>query len=104
MLETIITTTIGIIVSGVISYLIGATRSYKKRLKATNDALVMLLQNNLTTTYYFYEPTKIIPDYVYKNWVSSRKIYEELGGDDYVHTLQKKMEDWDFAKTGILER
>ena len=102
MVETIITTAIGVVVSGVISYFIGATRNYKKRMDATNKALMMLLQTNLTTTYFIYEPTEKIPDYVYRNWVSSRKIYEERGGNDDIHTLQKKMENWDFTKTDIL--
>lgn len=109
MVETIIKSAIGFIVSGALGYCISAIKVYRGKLKqeqvrnkAIEEALMILLQTNLTTTYYIYEPNSKIPDYVYRNWLSSLKIYEKLGGDDYIHTLATKMKDWDFTKTDIL--
>lgn len=109
MVETAIKTAISVIVSGSLGYCINAIKNYKKKLKdkeieqdMSREALMILLQTNLTTTYYIYEDKKRIPDYVYKNWLSSLKIYEKLGGDDYIHTLADKMKDWDLTKTDIL--
>lgn len=109
MVETIIKTAIGFIVSGALGYCVNAIKNYKKKLKEkgeeqniSKEALMILLQTNLTTTYYVYEESGKIPDYIYKGWLNSLKIYEKLGGDDYVHTLAEKMKNWEFIKTDIL--
>jgi len=111
MVETIINSVIGVIVSGVVGYLIGALRNYKKRLqereieaKVIKDALKTLLQSNLTNTYFAYENIGKIPDYVYRNWLNELKMYEQLGGNDYIHTLSDKMKHWDITVTDILGR
>ena len=110
MIETIIKTGISFLVTGALGYLIAQIKNYKKKLKSKDlesellkTALMTLFQNNLTNTYWVYEKTKNIPDYVYKNWLNSLDIYEKLGGDDYVHTLAFKMKSWDFTKTDILK-
>lgn len=100
MVETIINTTLGIVISGVIGFLLGQVRSFK----AIKNALMIMLQGHLTNTYFAYENIGKIPDYVYKNWLNELKEYEALGGDDYIHALAKKMEAWDITKTDILEK
>ena len=109
MTETIIKTGISFLVTGALGYLIGQLKNYKKKLnnkdlesKLLREALMTIFQNNLTNTYWVYEKTKNIPDYVYKNWLNSMDIYEKLGGNDYCHTLQRKMENWNISKTDIL--
>ena len=110
MAQSIISTTITFIVSGLLGYSVSLIGKYKNRLnekseesKLLKEALMTMLQNNLTNTYYVYENVGKIPDYVYKNWTNSLKIYEQLGGNDYVHVLADKMKDWDFQKTDILK-
>ena len=110
MVETIIKSAIGVIVSGALGYCVSAIKTYKKKLKekelendAVKEALKTLLQSNLTNTYYVYESMGRIPDYVYKNWLTSLAIYEKLGGDDYIHTLAEKMKHWEFIHTDILD-
>jgi hypothetical protein len=111
MAQTIINTIITFLVSGVLGYCVSSIKNYKKKLNDKNeeskllkDALMTMLQNNLTNTYYVYENVGKIPDYVYKNWLNSLKMYEQLGGNDYCHVLEKKMEQWQIVKTDILER
>lgn len=111
MVHTIINTVITFIISGVLGYTVRRVKDYKEKLKDKNEesellkeALMTMLQNNLTNTYYVYESMGKIPDYVYKNWLNSLKMYEQLGGNDYCHILEKKMEQWKIIKTDILER
>ena len=110
MTQTVINTIITFIISGLLGYSVSCIKSYKDKLnkkdeesKLLKDALMSMLQNNLTNTYYVYENVGKIPDYVYKNWTNSLKIYEQLGGNDYVHVLAEKMKNWDFEKTDILK-
>lgn len=111
MTQTIISTAITFIVSSILGYCISAIRGYNKKLKENKkenellrEALMSILQSNLTNTFYVYENTQQIPDYIYKNWLNSKKIYEQLGGNDYVHVLAEKMKRWDFEKTDILKK
>ena len=110
MIQTIISTTITFIVSGILGYSVNVIKNYKIKLDEKNqesellkEALMTMFQSNLTNTYYVYENQKEIPDYVYKNWCNSKAIYEKLGGNDYIHVLADKMKNWDFEKTDILK-
>ena len=100
MVETIIRSAISVIVSGMIGYGI----SQIKGLKSIKQSLMIMMQSNLTNTYFAYENIGKIPDYVYKNWLNELKGYESLGGDDYVHVLAEKMKKWEIVKTDILKK
>lgn len=100
MVETIIKSVVSVLVSGVVGYLI----SQVKGLKSIKQSLMIMMQSNLTNTYFSYEKIGKIPDYVYKNWLNELKGYEGLNGDDYVHVLAEKMKDWEIVKTDILEK
>lgn len=109
MMNTVMNTIISLIVSALFGYLIGLIKSYRKKLKDNKEesdmlkeALMTMLQSNLTNTFYVYDTKKQIPDYVYRNWNNSKEIYEKLGGNDYIHVLSEKMKKWDFTKTDIL--
>lgn len=110
MSNIIIQTSITFIISTLLGYCISRIKVYKSKLndkqnesKLLKSALMTMLQNNLTNTYYVYENLNKIPDYIYKNWTNSLKIYEQLGGNDYIHVLAEKMKKWDFEKTDILK-
>ncbi len=110
MVETIIKSAIGVIVSGALGYCISKIKSYKNAIKEKEqekdllkEAMMTMLQGSFTNTFYVYEELGKIPDYVYKNWLNQKKIYEELGGNDYIHVLADKMKKWNFEKTDILK-
>lgn len=110
MVNALVNTIVSFVVGGILGYCVSLIKKYKKKLedkteeeKLLKEAMMTLLQSNLTNTYYVYENLKEIPDYVYKNWVNSLAIYESLGGDGYVHVLAEKMKKWDFTKTDILK-
>ena len=103
MTEQVIKTILQFIMTGALGYCVSVIKNYKKKTTATNKALKIMLQNNLTNTYFVYSTKKKIPDYVYKNWVNMLDEYENLEGDDYIHTLFEKMKTWEIVRTDILE-
>ena len=109
MTQTIINTAVTVIVSTLLGFCFSKIKEYKERLNEKteneniqNQALLTLLQNQLTNTYYVYNEIGSIPDYVWRNWLNLFKIYRELGGNDYVDTLKEKMMNWEITKTDIL--
>ena len=109
MIEKIITTIITFLLTTMLGYCISSIKNYKEKAKKSKDneeiqnqALLTLLQNSLTNTFFVYANIGEIPDYVYKNWLNLLKAYESLDGDDYIHTLAKKMAQWKIVKTDIL--
>lgn len=102
MMQEVIIKVINILLPTVLGYCFSVIKNYKKRSDATNNALKIMLQNNLTNTYFVYSTKKKIPDYVYQNWLNMLKEYEKFNGDGFIHTLAKKMEQWDIVHTDIL--
>lgn len=109
MTETILKTSISVIVSGALGFCISKIKDYKKRIKQkdnennlTKEAMMIILQGSITNTFYVYDEIGEIPDYVLKGWYNQKNIYEKLGGDDYVHVLEEKIKDLKIKKTGVL--
>ena len=109
MIDKIIGTVVTFVISGVLGYTISLVKNYKSQLSRKkenevlqNRALLTLLRNNLTSTYFIYSEVKEIPDYVYQNFLSQLEVYELLGGDGFIHTIAKKIETWEIVKTDIL--
>ena len=109
MAHTIINTAITFIISSILGYCVSVIKNYKKKLKdkETNEnmqniALRTLLKSQLTNVYFVYSELKQIPDYVYTNFLDMLKVYENLGGNSFIHNISKKMESWEIVKTDIL--
>lgn len=109
MIEKIIGTILTFCLTTALGYCVSSLKNYKERIKKAKDneaiqnkALLTLLQNSLTNTYFVYEKIGEIPDYVYKNWLNLLSAYESLEGDDYIHTLADKISKWKIVKTDIL--
>ena len=102
MTQEIIIKIINYLIPVILGYCLSVIGNYRKKNQATNRALKIMLQNNLTNTYFVYSTKKKIPDYVYKNWLNMLDEYEALDGDDYIHNLADKMKDWEIVRTDIL--
>lgn len=102
MKAQIIGIVVNFVVSGLLGYSVSVIKNYKKKGNATNKALKIMLQNNLTNTYFVYSTKKKIPDYIYRNWLNMLEEYENLDGDDYIHTLADRMKNWEIVRTDIL--
>lgn len=111
MVQQVISVIISFVVSGLLGYCLSTIKNLKAKKKDKEEeeisikkAIMTLLQSNLTNTYFVYENQNQIPDYIYKNWLNELKVYESLGGNDYVHTLAKRMEKWELVRTDILNK
>lgn len=109
MVNSVLNTLISIVVSTGFGYCISLIKTYKKKLKdkeaneqIQNQALLTMIQSNLTNTYFEYSKIEKIPDYIFKNWNNLFDIYRKLGGNDYCHALKSKMQDWKIVHTDIL--
>lgn len=102
MAQQIIDIVLKYIVPIILGYCISLIKNYKKKTNSTNKALKIMLQSNLTNTYFVYSTKKKIPDYVYRNWLNMLEEYENLDGDDYIHTLADRMKSWEIVRTDIL--
>lgn len=110
-METIIKTIIGSLTTLIIGYLTGALKKAKQKNESIeknnilqNEAIMMLLQNNLTNQFFVYDTTKEIKDYQYKNWLNQLRVYEALGGDDFIHELADRMKHFKIIETSILDK
>lgn len=105
----VVLTIVGIVTTGSCGYLSAKLKEFKNKMKSKeeneniqNVALQTLLKSQLTNTYFVYNELKTIPDYVYQNFLDMLSVYESLGGNSYIHTIAKKMEQWEITKTDIL--
>ena len=103
MIETIIKSIIGYVVPAVLGFLIAKLTSYKKKNDSLKNAMMTMLQSNISNTFFLYDPAKQIPDYMYKNTLNQAKAYKDLNGNDYIEHIMKKMENWDIIRTDILK-
>lgn len=103
MKEQVILQIIGYFIPLIIGFALRHFLQYFKKEKLEQKALMNLLQNNLTNTYFVYEKFGEIPDYVYRNWINQLVIYEKLGGDDYVHEIAIRMKELRIIKTNIIK-
>lgn len=108
-MAAIINTIITFIMSTLLGYCLKSINAYKQKLKEKttneqlqNTALMTLLKNNLTSTYFVYSELKQIPDYVYQNFLDELEVYERLGGNTFIGNISHKMESWKITKTDIL--
>ena len=103
MAQEIIIKVVNLALPAVLGYCLNVIKNYRKKNISSNSAIKIMLQNNLTNTYFVYSKKKIIPDYVYKNWLNMLDEYENLNGDDYIHTLAERMKNWEIVRTDILK-
>ena len=103
MTKEIILAVIKYLVPLIMGYLISLLRNYSKKDKLSQKALMIMLQSNLTNTYFQYEKKKVVPEYIYQNWTNEFKVYRELGGNSYVCDLAERAKDWKIVRANNLD-
>lgn len=91
------------ILGAVIGFLLHKIQTLYKKQKAKDEADLILLKSNLTNTFYAYEQTKEIPDYVLQNWLDEYDVYTSLGGNSYMSILKEKIVHFKIIRTGVLQ-
>ena len=95
MLDKIISTVIGVVVSsivtGIICYLKGKMQGYKARDTRQEEALKCLLRSNITSKYYVYSELGSIPHYEKENVDMMFEQYKNMNGNSYVETIVKEI-------------
>lgn len=103
MLENILKSVISYVVPLILGFLIAKVVNYRKKNDGLKEGLKTLLQSNISNSYFYYEPFKKIPDYLYRNILNQFKAYKDLEGNDYVDSLMEKMKSWEITRTDILK-
>ena len=103
MIEQIIKVVISYIVPALIGFLVARVVNYKKKNDGLKNAIMTMIQCNISNTYFLYDPIKQIPDYLYVNTLNQYKAYKDLGGNAYIEHIMSKMENWEITKTDILK-
>jgi hypothetical protein len=104
MIETIIKSIISYVVPAILGFLVAKLINYKKKNDGLKNAIMTMLQSNISNTFFLYEPSQSIPDYQYKNVLNEHKAYKQLGGNDYIEHVMRKMENWEIIRTDILKK
>ena len=87
ILWTILTCTIGVAVPGIIGYLLGAIKTYRKKEKTQNEALKCLLRSNITSKYYVYKQLGYVPRYERENVNYMYTQYKDMNGNSYIDLI-----------------
>lgn len=104
MVEQIIKSVIGYVIPALLGFFIAKVTSYKKKNDSLKQAIMTMLQSNISNTYFLYDEVKAIPDYLYRNTLNEFKAYKQLGGNEYVDNIMDKMQHWEIARTDILHK
>lgn len=98
MIEKVITTLIGCIVTGIFGFLVGKIKSVKDINKTQNEAIKALLRASMVSTYYRYKNTKKIPYYEKESWYSEFESYTQLGGNSFIKDIKKEIDNWEIGE------
>lgn len=91
MLEEIISTAIGVIVTGTIGYLVGVIKNLKKKDINQHEALKCLLRSNITRGYYVHKELGYIQSYEKENINYMYEQYKKMGGNSYVDNIMMEI-------------
>ncbi len=109
MLEKIITTLIGYIVTGIFGFLVGKVKAIQAENKTQSEAIKnenkiqsiaieSLLRTNMVSTYYRYKKDKKIPYYEKESWYSEFESYTQLGGNSFIKDIKKEIDNWEIGE------
>ncbi len=87
ILWTVLTCIIGVAVPGLIGYLLGAVKTYRKREKIQSEALKCLLRSNITSKYYVYKQLGYVPRYEKENVNYMYAQYKAMEGNSYIDVI-----------------
>lgn len=91
----------------IITFLIGvfltALLGLIPKLKAYKEAILMMLQHDLTNLAFVCLDLGYITDYQLKSWSNMKRVYKMLGGNDYIDALDEKIKQLPVKTTDVLQ-
>jgi AAA15 family ATPase/GTPase len=91
ILMKIILTIVGFVVTGCLGYFVAKIKGYKEKDTRQEEALKCLLRSNITSKYYVYSELKEIPYYEKENIDKMFEQYKMMGGNSYVDTIVREI-------------
>ena len=113
ILKTIMTV-ISFIVTGLLGYLFGKVKEYRKKIKEKEDKILIEFQqikeselldmkSDLSNKFFVYDALDEVEDYLVESFREKCKRYFDLGGDSWIHPMYDKSFEWKMKQTGYLK-
>ena len=117
MKETFINTLISLAVSGIVGYLIGRIKDYKKKLqdkktmeeriikeiKLLKEDQLLEMRNDLSNKFFVYNAMDEVEDYLVMSFREKCERYFGYGGDSWIHPMYDTSFNWKIKPTGYLQ-
>ena len=89
----VILTIVSFITTGLLGFFVGKVKDHKKKDSRQEEALKCLLRSSITSKYYVYSELGEIPYYEKENIDKMFEQYKSMGGNSYVDTIVKEIND-----------
>jgi len=110
MIQTIINTSIGFIITGILSYCIGVVKNSKKMFKnilgefeQLKDSQLYDMKADLSNKFYIYNSMDEVEDYLVMAFREKCERYFDLNGDSWIHPMYEQSFKWKIKQTGYLK-
>ena len=116
-----IMTIISFVITGILGYLVGKVKEYRKKIKDKEDRILqeikelknkfnelknsqlMDMKSDLSNKFFIYDAMDEVEDYLVEGFRKDCERYFELGGDSWIHPMYDKSFEWDMKYTGYLK-
>ena len=89
----VILTIVSFATTGLLGFFVGKVKDHKKKDNRQEEALKCLLRSSITSKYYVYSELGEIPYYEKENIDKMFEQYKSMGGNSYVDTIVKEIND-----------
>ena len=117
MINTIMSTTITFVISGILGYSVSVIRNYKnklkekkekenkvlKELKKLKETQLLDMRNDLSNKFYVYDTLEVVEDYLVMSFREKCEEYFELGGNNWIHPMYDKSFEWKIKPTSYMK-
>lgn len=110
MLDKVISTIIGFVVTGALGYCLNIIKGYKTK---SHDLLVEFerlkeselsdMKSDLSSKFFIYDSLEEVEDYLVISFREKCERYFEMGGNTWIHPMYDKSFQWKIKTTGYLK-
>ena len=110
MVNTVISTIIAFICTGILGYCVSTIKNYKKNkdellreFEHLKESQLMDMRSDLASKFFVYDSMEEVDDYLVISFQEKMERYFSLGGNSYLHGLYEKSKEWKVKPTGYLK-